>query len=215
MYKKSFFIVFEGIEGSGKSYQAKILYNKIKKLTKKVILTREPGGTKGAEIIRKIILKDYFEKNKKIKFDKYTDTLLYLAARNEHIKNKILPAQKKKKIIICDRFIDSTYAYQVEGKKVKNDFIKKIHNQIIGNLRPNLTIVLKVQQNSLVRRLKKRKTRNRYDNFPVKFYLKAQRSFIKLSKNKKNYVIFDSSKNTTELQNLIFRLIVNRISLKI
>jgi len=215
MSKKGFFIVFEGIEGSGKSYQAKILYNKLKKLNKKVILTREPGGTKSAEIIRKIILKDYFEKNKKIKFDKYTDTLLYLASRNEHVKNKIRPALKQGNIVICDRFIDSTYAYQVEGKKVKNDFIKKIHNQIIGNLRPNLTIVLKVQQNSFVRRLQKRKTRNRYDNFPVKFYLKAQRSFIKLSKNKKNYVIFDSSKNTTELQNLIFRLIVNRISLKI
>ena len=215
MSKKGFFIVFEGIEGSGKSYQAKILYNKLKKLNKKVILTREPGGTKSAEIIRKIILKDYFEKNKKIKFDKYTDTLLYLASRNEHVKNKIRPALKQGNIVICDRFIDSTYAYQVEGKKVKNDFIKKIHNQIIGNLRPNLTIVLKVQQKSFVRRLQKRKTRNRYDNFPVKFYLKAQRSFIKLSKNKKNYVIFDSSKNTTELQNLIFRLIVNRISLKI
>ena len=215
MSKKGFFIVFEGIEGSGKSYQAKILYNKLKKLNKKVILTREPGGTKSAEIIRKIILKDYFEKNKKIKFDKYTDTLLYLASRNEHVKNKIRPALKQGNIVICDRFIDSTYAYQVEGKKVQNDFIKKIHNQIIGNLRPNLTIVLKVQQKSFVRRLQKRKTRNRYDNFPVKFYLKAQRSFIKLSKNKKNYVIFDSSKNTTELQNLIFRLIVNRISLKI
>ena len=215
MSKKGFFIVFEGIEGSGKSYQAKILYNKLKKLNKKVILTREPGGTKSAEIIRKIILKDYFEKNKKIKFDKYTDTLLYLASRNEHVKNKIRPALKQGNIVICDRFIDSTYAYQVEGKKVQNDFIKKIHNQIIGNLRPNLTIVLKVQQKSFVRRLQKRKTRNRYDNFPVKFYLKAQRSFIKLSNNKKNYVIFDSSKNTTELQNLIFRLIVNRISLKI
>ena len=215
MSKKGFFIVFEGIEGSGKSYQAKILYNKLKKLNKKVILTREPGGTKSAEIIRKIILKDYFEKNKKIKFDKYTDTLLYLASRNEHVKNKIKPALKQGKIVICDRFIDSTYAYQVEGKKVQNDFIKKIHNQIIGNLRPNLTIVLKVQQKSFVKRLQKRKTRNRYDNFPTKFYLKAQRSFIKLSKNKKNYVIFDSSNNTTELQNLIFRLIVNRISLKI
>ena len=215
MSKKGFFIVFEGIEGSGKSYQAKILYNKLKKLNKKVILTREPGGTKSAEIIRKIILKDYFEKNKKIKFDKYTDTLLYLASRNEHVKNKIKPALKQGNIVICDRFIDSTYAYQVEGKKVQNDFIKKIHNQIIGNLRPNLTIVLKVQQKSFVKRLQKRKTRNRYDNFPVKFYLKAQRSFIKLSKNKKNYVIFDSSKNTTELQNLIFRLIVKRISLKI
>ena len=215
MYKNSFFIVFEGIEGSGKSYQAKILYNQIKKFTKNVVLTREPGGTKSAEIIRKIILKDYFEKNKKIKFDKYTDTLLYLASRNEHVKNKIKPALKQGKIVICDRFIDSTYAYQVEGKKVQNDFIKKIHNQIIGNLRPNLTIVLKVQQKSFVKRLQKRKTRNRYDNFPTKFYLKAQRSFIKLSKNKKNYVIFDSSKNTTELQNLIFKLIVNRISLKI
>ena len=149
MSKKGFFIVFEGIEGSGKSYQAKILYNKLKKLNKKVILTREPGGTKSAEIIRKIILKDYFEKNKKIKFDKYTDTLLYLASRNEHVKNKIKPALKQGNIVICDRFIDSTYAYQVEGKKVQNDFIKKIHNQIIGNLRPNLTIVLKVQQKSM------------------------------------------------------------------
>ena len=97
MYKKSFFIVFEGIEGSGKSYQAKILFRNLKKKTKNVILTREPGGTKGAEIIRKIILKDYFEKNKKIKFDKYTDTLLYLAARNEHLRNKIIPAIKEKK----------------------------------------------------------------------------------------------------------------------
>ena len=113
MYKKGLFIVFEGIEGSGKSYQAKILYRKLKIYKKSVILTREPGGTKGAEVIRKIILKDYFEKNKKIKFDKFTDTLLYLAARNEHVKNKIIPAIKKKKIIICDRFIDSTLAYQV------------------------------------------------------------------------------------------------------
>ena len=97
MYKKKLFIVFEGIEGSGKSYQAKKLFYRINKKLKNVILTREPGGTKAAEIIRKVILKDYFEKNKKIKFDKFTDTLLYLAARNEHIKDKILPALKKKK----------------------------------------------------------------------------------------------------------------------
>ena len=87
--KKSLFITFEGIEGSGKSYQSKILYRKLKKIKIPVILTREPGGTKGAEVIRKIILKDYFEKNKKIKFDKFTDTLLYLAARNEHLKNNL------------------------------------------------------------------------------------------------------------------------------
>ena len=144
MHKKSFFIVFEGIEGSGKSYQAKILYKKLKKRFNKVILTREPGGTKGAEIIRKIILKDYFEKNKKVKFDKYTDTLLYLAARNEHLKNKIVPAIKHKKIIICDRFIDSTFAYQVYGKKVSFNFINNIHKQILGKVKPDLTFILKV-----------------------------------------------------------------------
>ena len=82
MFKKGFFIVFEGIEGSGKSYQSKILYKKLKKIQQRCITNKRAWGTKSAEIIRKIILKDYFEKNRKIKFDKYTDTLLYLAARN-------------------------------------------------------------------------------------------------------------------------------------
>ena len=110
MYKKKpFFIVFEGIEGSGKSYQIKKLYNNLKKKGLKILKTREPGGTKGAERIRKLILKDYFEKNKSEEFDKYTDTLLYLAARNEHIKKKIVPALKKKLIVLCDRFVDSTF----------------------------------------------------------------------------------------------------------
>ena len=87
--KKAFFITFEGIEGSGKSYQSKILYKKLKKKNFLVELTREPGGTLGAEKIRNLILKDYFHKNKREQFDKYTDTLLYSAARNEHVLNKI------------------------------------------------------------------------------------------------------------------------------
>ena len=95
--KKPFFIVFEGVEGCGKSYQSKKLYNNLKKKKISPILTREPGGTRSAEMIRSLILKDYFNKNNKEKFDKYTDTLLYLAARNEHVKNKIIPALKQKK----------------------------------------------------------------------------------------------------------------------
>ena len=96
MYKKKpFFIVFEGIEGCGKSYQSKKLFENLKRKGIQTILTREPGGTKSAELIRNLILKDYFEKNNKDKFDKYTDTLLYMAARNEHIKNKIKPALLK------------------------------------------------------------------------------------------------------------------------
>ena len=98
MYKKKpFFIVFEGVEGCGKSYQSKRLLKFLKKKKIPSILTREPGGTKSAEKIRNLILNDYFNKSSKDKFDKYTDTLLYLAARNEHIKNKIFPSLKKKK----------------------------------------------------------------------------------------------------------------------
>ena len=122
MYKKKpFFIVFEGVEGSGKSFQSQKLFQNLNKKKLSSILTREPGGTRSAELIRNLILKDYFNKTKKEKFDKYTDTLLYLAARNEHVINKILPALKKKKIVICDRFIDSTIAYQVLEKS-KYDF---------------------------------------------------------------------------------------------
>ena len=102
MYKKkSIFITFEGIEGSGKSYLSKKLFKFIKKQKIPAIYTREPGGTIVAEKIRSVILSDYFKGNTKQKFDKYTDTLLYLAARNEHIKNKIKPAIFKKKLLFA------------------------------------------------------------------------------------------------------------------
>ena len=116
--KKPFFIVFEGVEGCGKSYQSIKLKNNLKKKGIESVLTREPGGTRSAESIRGLILNDYFNKEKNEKFDRYTDTLLYLAARNEHIKNKIKPALANKKIVICDRFTDSTLAYQVYGKGI-------------------------------------------------------------------------------------------------
>ena len=207
MYKKKpLFIVFEGVEGCGKSFQSKKLYQKLKKNKIQTILTREPGGTKSAELIRNLILKDYFNKTAKEKFDKYTDTLLYLAARNEHVLNKIKPALKKKNVVICDRFIDSTIAYQVIGKKVKYNFIKSIHNQILGNLKPDLTFVLKVSAKSSKKRLSKRKSKNRYDNFPQSFYKKAQTSFLKIAKNKKNYFVLDSSANNNLLEKKIFEI---------
>jgi len=207
MYKKKpLFIVFEGVEGSGKSFQSKKLYQKLIKNKIKTILTREPGGTKSAELIRNLILKDYFKKTTKEKFDKYTDTLLYLAARNEHILNKIKPALKKKKVVICDRFIDSTIAYQVYGKKVNYSFIKLIHKQILGNLKPDLTFILKVSTKSSRKRLSERKSKNRYDNFPQSFYNKAQKSFLKIAKNKKNYFILDSSSNNNILEKKIFEI---------
>ena len=208
MYKKKpFFIVFEGVEGCGKSFQSKKLYNYLKKKRIGAILTREPGGTRSSELIRNLILKDYFSKDKKEKFDKYTDTLLYLAARNEHIKNKIKPALNKKKIVICDRFIDSTIAYQVYGKKVNLKFIQNIHKKIINGAIPNLVFVLKVSKKSSRYRLKKRKTKNRYDNFSQSFYTKAQNAFLKIAKNKKNYFVLDSSSDDNSLQNKIIKIV--------
>ena len=212
MYKKKpFFIVFEGVEGCGKSFQSKKLLRNLKKKKIKTILTREPGGTKSAELIRTLILKDYFNKSKKDKLDKYTDTLLYLASRNEHIFNKINPALKRKKIVICDRFIDSTIAYQVYGKKVKKSFIDNIHRIILDNIKPNLTFILKVSSKSSEKRLKKRKNKNRYDKFPRAFYTKAQNSFLKIAKNKKNYFIFDSSNNDSNLEKKIFQIVCKNL----
>ena len=142
--KKSLFVTFEGVEGSGKSYQCRKLYKNLKQKRIPVILTREPGGTSGAEKIREVILEDYFYHESNEKFDKYTDTLLYLAARNEHVINKIKPSISKKKNIICDRFIDSTLAYQVYGKGVNKSLVDYVHKYILVDLRPDLTFILKV-----------------------------------------------------------------------
>ena len=212
--QRAFFIVFEGVEGCGKSFQSKKLFYNLKKKRIKSVLTREPGGTRSAELIRNLILKDYFKKNLNEKFDKYTDTLLYLAARNEHVKTKIIPELKKKKIVICDRFVDSTLAYQVYGKKVNLTFINNIHKFILEGLKPNLTFILKVSAKSSRERLKKRKSKNRYDNFSQNFYSKAQKSFLNIAKNKKNYFILDSSRNDRHLEDKIKSIVYRRLKIR-
>ena len=206
MYKKkSLFVTFEGIEGSGKSYQSKRLYSKLKEHKISSILTREPGGTNAAERIRKLILDDYFHSNTKEQFNKYTDTLLYLAARSEHLENKIKPSILKNNVVICDRFTDSTMAYQVFGKGVNKNLVDSIHKFILGSIKPDLTFVLKVDISKALQRLKKRKKKNRYDKFSKNFYIKVQDSFIKIAKkNKKRYFIVDNSDDSIETENIIF-----------
>ena len=206
MYKKKpLFVTFEGIEGSGKTYQCRKLYNELRKINLSVILTREPGGTKSAEKIRKVILEDYFASDSKEKFSKYTDTLLYLAARNEHVQNIIRPAISKKKIVICDRFIDSTLAYQVFGKGVSKNLVDSIHKFVLGSIKPDLTFVLKINISKALQRLKKRKKKNRYDKFSKNFYTKVQNAFIKIAKkNTRRYCIVDNSEDSTKTERIIF-----------
>ena len=203
--KKPLFVTFEGTEGSGKTYQCRKLYNELKIKNLPVILTREPGGTKSAEKIREVILEDYFDSDSKEKFNKYTDTLLYLAARNEHVENIIRPAVSKKKIVICDRFIDSTLAYQVYGKGVSKSLVDTIHKYILGSIKPDLTFILKVSISKALQRLKRRKKKNRYDKFSKNFYIRVQNAFIKIArKNTNRYFIVDNSKETKSAEKIIF-----------
>ena len=121
---------------------------------------------------------------------------------------------KQKKVVICDRFTDSTKAYQVYGKKVSLSFINHIHKYILHGVKPNLTFILKVSSKSSRKRLLKRRSKNRYDNFSQSFYNKAQKSFLKLAKNKKNYFILNSSKNDNKLEKEIFTITSKYLKLK-
>ena len=153
--KKFFFIAFEGVEGTGKSYQIDRLHRRLKKKKFKVIKTREPGGSKTAEKIRSLI----FNKSSNT-FHFLTDFYLMLASRNEHINKTILLAKKNKTIVITDRFTDSTYAYQSIGQGISKKIIDNNKEYILKKLKPNLTIVLKSSFNSIFLRLKKRKNKN-------------------------------------------------------
>ena len=130
-----------------------------------------------------------------------------LASRNEHINKTLLLAKKKKLIVICDRFTDSTYAYQVIGKNIDKKLNEINKKYILGSIKPNLTIILKSNINTIIRRIKKRKTKNKFDKLDKKFYIKAQKTFIKIAKTRKNYFVFDSSANDNVLEKKIFKII--------
>ena len=186
MYKKPI-IVFEGIEGSGKSLHINNVASYLKKKGKKFIKIREPGGNQNSEKIRKLIL------NNKSNFDKITDLLLYFAARNENIKN-IIMKNKGKKIILIDRFVDSTFAYQHYGMGIDINFINKISNFLLKNIKVNFTFLNLVNEKNLKIRLKQRKKLNRYDKFKMSFYKKVQSGFIKIAnQRKKKYLKVDSN----------------------
>ncbi len=206
--KKFYFIVFEGVEGTGKTYQINKLYNKLKKKKINIIKTREPGGSPTAEKIRNLIFS-----NKSDQLDPLTDFFLMCAARNEHVKKLLLVAKKRKQIVLCDRFTDSTYAYQVIGNKINNDLNKLNQNYILKGLKPNMTIVLKSNFDVIFSRIKKRRKKlNKFDKLKINFYKKAQNALINKAKNNTSYLVFDSSKNTPDLQQVIFKHVIKKIS---
>ena len=189
-------IVFEGIEGSGKSYHIHNISKYLKKRKIKHIKIREPGGSINGEKIRRLIL------DKKSNFNQNTDLLLYLAARSENI--EILKKNFRKKIILIDRFVDSTVAYQHYGLGANLDLINLINKYLLKNLRIDFTFLNIVNRRNMVKRLNDRKSLNRYDKFNYQFYKKVQDGFIKLSKkNKRKYLIINSNLDKNENKRLI------------
>ena len=182
---KKIVIAFEGIEGSGKTFHIDNVSKHLKRKKIPHIKLREPGGNKNSEKIRKLIL------DKKSNFKKKTHLLLYLAARSENMDN--LKKNFRKKIILLDRFTDSTIAYQHFGMGVNLDIIKKINNHILKSFKVDFTFLSIVNINNMQKRLKQRKKLNRYDTFKEKFYKKVQNGFLRISKNKKRYKIINSN----------------------
>jgi len=183
---KKIVIAFEGIEGSGKTFHLNSISKFLKKKKIPYISIREPGGSENSEKIRKLIL------NNKSNFKKDTDLLLYLAARSENI--DLLKKYYKKRIILIDRFTDSTIAYQHYGMGVDLDILQRINNYLIRLFKVDFTFLNTVSEKNLKTRLNKRKRLNRYDRFKMNFYSKVQKGFLKIAKNKKNYKIIDSDR---------------------
>ena len=186
-------IVFEGIEASGKSTSLKKVIKYLKTNKINYLSFREPGGTNLSEKLRSLML------NKKSALSNKTDLFLLMASRSENI-DKILKENYKKKVILIDRFIDSTLAYQHYGMKLDKDLILKMNNFLLGNLRPNFTFLSIVNKKNMLNRLKLRKNKNKYDNFDYNFYNKVQKGFLKIAnKNKSKYLILDTNKDNIKI----------------
>ena len=197
-------IVFEGIEGSGKSYHISNVTKYLRKKKISYIKIREPGGCQNAEKIRKLILRN------KSSYNKNTDLLLYLAARSENMHQ--LRKYFKKKIILIDRFTDSTIAYQHYGLGVDINLINFINKHLLKNFKVDFTFLNIVNNRNMIKRLKLRKSLNRYDRFNKNFYQKVQKGFLNLYRNnKKKYLLVNSNLDKKKNKNLIINKIDNLI----
>jgi len=194
-------IIFEGIEASGKTTNFKIAANYLKKRRKSFIKLREPGGSIFSEKVRKLIL------NKKLNLNNKTDLLLFYAGRSENFE-KIIKKNYKKKIILIDRFTDSTIAYQHYGMKIDLKIIKILNKFIIGNFNPNIVFLSTVNLKNLQKRLRNRSKLNRYDKFKINFYNKVQKGYEKISNNTSKYIKINSNTHTIKE---VKKIIINKL----
>ncbi len=203
MYSKV--IVFEGIDGSGKSYHLNEASKYLKKKKIDHIKLREPGGSKNSEKLRNLLLSN------KSNFEKKTDLLIYLSGRSENF-YKIIKPNLKKKIILIDRFVDSTTAYQHYGFGINKNIINLLNKFVLGNFKADFTFLHLVKKKNIRKKIKSKK--NRYDKFSKNFYLKVQNGFLRLSKKKKNYLKIYSEETKERNKQIIQKKINLLIKIK-
>lgn len=194
------FISFEGIEGSGKSTQSKKLYEFLCSKNLQVILTREPGGTLAGEKIRTILLDEEIEK-----LDAKTELLLNFAARNEHVTKLIKPALSAGKIVICDRFFDSTFAYQGSAFGLDFALIEQIKNLTINDFAPDITFLIDAKVETTFERIKSRSDNNRYEKLGFDFHQKVRSGFLQLAQKNSRIKIIDGENSVDEIFQLILK----------
>ena len=207
MKKKGFFITFEGIDGSGKSTQIRKLAKFLEDDGFDIIMTREPGGSVGGEEIRNLLLQGEVDR-----WSAETEILLFTAARRDHLERIILPALQGGKIVICDRFTDSTRMYQgMRGPKLR-DLVDKLTEEVI-NCDPDLTIIIDIDPEISLRRAKSRETaEERFEDFGVDLQKKMRKGFIDLSKEFNSRIkVVNGQQSVDDLAKEIFSLVKARL----
>ncbi len=207
------FITIEGIDGSGKTTQCEFLCASLLKSGIKITRTREPGGTKGSELIRTILVE-----GEKDKWDSITETLLHVAARRDHVEKVIKPSLNSGKWVICDRFYDSTLAYQGYGHGVDLKFIKNLNKEILGDLKPDLTLIFDISFNQVVKRTKLQpaKTEDRYEKMGKSFQAKVAKGFLEIAKSEpKRCAVINAINSQEKIHSDIIRVINERFKKEI
>ncbi len=204
------FITFEGGEGSGKSTVMKDVATRLEKEGYKLVLTREPGGTPIAEEIRNVILD-----KANTKMDPRTEALLYAASRRQHLVEKIWPALERGEIVLCDRYLDSSLAYQGGARGLGVDEVLSINMFATEGEYPDLTLLFDLEPEEGLKRIEKNKGRevNRLDLEKLEFHKKVRDNFHALAKKySTRYIIIDASKPLSEVEDEVYKIIKETIS---
>jgi len=199
------FITFEGIEGCGKSTQIELLQKYLQEKGQRVLLTREPGGSPIGDEIRSTLLNTKHKEMLPL-----TELLLYAAGRCQHIGQIIQPALKEGQIVLCDRYADSTTAYQGAARKIDIDTLQKMHQLATNNLQPDITFLLDLPVEEGIKRIQSR-TLDRFEKEKKEFHEKVRQGYLDLAKREPNRIKIISAKESVEIVHQTILQEVNRL----